>query len=96
MVLLSKRILLPIASSPPSKRPCRNLTSTTSTQGAAAIDLEGEGNVDRGISQDSVQGGHLGIQYKDIPTHLFTDAQHEDDCDCLYCQWLYPGRKPGH
>lgn len=96
MVLLSKRILLPIASSPPSKRPCRNVTSTTSKQGEAVIDLEGEGTADQGMSRGSVQGGQPGIQYKDIPTHLFTDAQHEEDCGCLYCQWLYPGRKPGH
>ena len=89
----SKRVLLPIASeSPSSKRvrpnPDDERVTQNSTPACAPIDIDGEENAQLpGPDLSRTIGVSGQVRYEDIPEHLFTDAQHEDACGCVACQW---------
>ena len=92
MAYVSKRVLLPIAESPPSKRSCpnrsQNETKDLESDAVVIHETASEDNTNHGVLQPCVFDREFlrTLSYSDIPEHLWTDAQHEDDCGCLMCQ----------
>ena len=93
MAYVSKRVLLPIAESPPSKRSCssrsENETKNLESDVVVIHETVSEDNTtNRGVLQPRIFDREFlrTLSYRDIPAHLWTDAQHEDDCECLMCQ----------
>ena len=92
MAHVSKRALLPIIESPPSKRSCTNRPGNeTKDLESDVVVIHETANVDNrnhGVLQPCVCDREVlkTLSYSDIPEHLWTDAQHEDDCGCLMCQ----------
>ena len=85
-----KRVFLPIAESPPSKKPRDTVIPWPSP---VVIDLEGWEHPVEPLAQVSFDDNLSSLEpelppylnFDDIPEHFHTNAQHEAECNCPVC-----------